>query len=594
MKQVRAKNGLLGATAMLRIGATVAGCAAILFWSPINAADTVSVPAGPLPDGTPLAAASARAMPSAWKPGPLHDPYGAPSDGGAAVVATKMAMNDAAEPPQVVPLPPQQTPITPPRNSSVENARPGPVEPPLLKDAEARASAPPAQDAARDAMLDATNAPNLDRAEEPPAGAIESLRDAIVDALKHNPDIQIALARQDDAKYGVDEARAGYLPHIDMSVAIGREINDPYNAAGSRSNRTTLQRTEGTVTVTQNVWDFGVTINDIKRARASYRSAQWSTRERIEAIAFDITTAYVNVLERQKLVDLVKSEIAAHQKILKMVTIQNDLGLTTPADVSRAQARLENVKAELLDRQSALQQSRESYRRLTNHLPAIAVDLPSPAAAIPATSGAAVAMVDDHSPRMAQAVEDRRSLDRQRASQTGTFFPRIGIEMQGNYKDNVQGYTRNNSDARAMVTMRYSFFNGGADIAIRNRISARLREADYELDRRRREVEQDLRIDFDSLEAARGKIVTIESEIQSAQRVDELYRQQFREGRRTVFDLLDSQQILFNARANQISNLSAKMLSEFRVLQKLGGLFDLVSNGEPLPPLVVPAPGTPK
>jgi len=26
------------------------------------------------------------------------------------------------------------------------------------------------------------------------------------------------------------------------------------------------------------------------------------------------------------------------------------------------------------------------------------------------------------------------------------------------------------------------------------------------------------------------------------------------------------------------------------VLQKLGGLFDLVSAGEPLPPLVVPAP----
>src|SRR4051812_18385994 len=37
---------------------------------------------------------------------------------------------------------------------------------------------------------------------EPPPGATESLRDAIVEALKGNPEIQIALARQDDAKYG--------------------------------------------------------------------------------------------------------------------------------------------------------------------------------------------------------------------------------------------------------------------------------------------------------------------------------------------------------------------------------------------------------
>lgn len=577
-----------------------------LFSSQLRASNSMIAPAGPSPDGSPLAvhyALPGFSSASDWKSKTLHDPYvDKPASNSAeapqifaytAIIAEEPA-KEVAQAEQVTPRLPEQAPIVPPRNSSVEGARPGPVVPPLLKDAEAAATAKPDEDAVRAAMMAATDAPDLDGSKEPPPGATESLRAAIIDALKHNPDIQIALARQDDAKFGVNEAWAGYLPHLDMSVSIGKELNDPYNSPGSLSNRTTLTRKEASVTLSQNVWDFGVTMNDIKRARASYRSAQWGTREKIEAITFEITTAYVNVLQNQKLVDLVKQEIAAHEKILKMVTIQNDLGLTTPADVSRAKARLENVKAEMLDRQSALQQARESYRRLTDHLPAITVDLPSPAGSIPATSAAAVAMIDDHSPRMAQAVEDRRSLERQRASQTGTFFPQIGLELQGNYKDDVQGRTRTNSDARAMVTMRYSFFNGGADIAIRNRISARLREADYELDRRRREVEQDLRIDFDSLEAARGKIITIESEIQSAQKVDELYRQQFREGRRSVFDLLDSQQILFNAKVNQITNLSAKMLSEFRVLQKLGGLFDLVSNGEPLPPLVVPAPGSPR
>lgn len=494
-----------------------------------HAADGV---AGPALDGTPIALladqqATPAAVTPALAPAALHDPYAQPPG------------SDLS-----APLPPSAEPAQP--------------------DAPTPAAAPV----------------------EPPPGATESLRDAIVEALKSNPDIQIALARQDDAKYGVDEARAGYLPHLDMAVALGSEYNDP-----ATTGTTTLRRGEGVVTLSQNVWDFGTTINDIKRARASYRSAQWSTREQIEAIAFDITTAYMDVLERQKLVDLSVQEIAAHEKILKMVTIQNDLGLTTVADVNRAKARLDNVQAELLDRKSALQQSRESYRRLTNHLPALAIDLPSPASALPTSADAAVSMIDDHSPRMAQAVEDRRSLDRQRASQTGTFFPRVGFQAQGNWKDDVQGNTGLNRDARAMVTVTYSFFNGGADIAIRNRIAARLREADYELDRRRREVEQDIRIDFNALEAARAKIATIESEIQASERVVDLYIQQFREGRRTVFDLLDSQQILFNARASQVTNGTAKMVSEFRVLQKLGGLFDLVSSGEPLPPLVVPAPG---
>lgn len=566
---------------------TVAQCAmmalapAPLLFSPaVMATEGYALPAGPLPDGTPVAVVIAANMPApALAPDPVRFPVSIappPAPVETALAATSLpempavqqrAASGESAAPRLVMLDdpfaeglmdPQGRPASPPPLPPLESEAPEPEVPP-----------PPSPDAV------------------PPPGAQESLRNAIVAALKGNPDIQIALARQDDAKYGVDEARAGYLPHLDMAVALGSEYNDP-----SLGNNTTLRRGEGVVTLSQNLWDFGTTINDIKRARASYRSAQWSTRERIEAIAFDITTAYMDVLERQKLVDLAVSQVAAHEKILKMVTIQNELGLTTVADVSRAKARLDNVRADVLDRRSALEQSRESYRRLTDHLPGIATDLPSPASALPMTADAAVAMIDDHSPRMAQAVEDRRSLDRQRASQTGTFFPRVGFQAQGNWKDDVQGATGTNRDARAMVTVTYSFFNGGADIAIRNRINARLREADYELDRRRREVEQDIRIDFNGLEAARQKIGTIESEIQSSERVVELYSQQFREGRRTVFDLLDSQQILFAARASQITNMTAKMMSEFRVLQKLGGLFDLVSSGEPLPPLVMPAPGS--
>jgi TolC family type I secretion outer membrane protein len=412
----------------------------------------------------------------------------------------------------------------------------------------------------------------------------EGLRDAIVDALRSNPEIQIALARQDDAKYGVDEAAAGYLPHVDVAVAIGNEFSDP-----QLGSSTMLRRGEGLLSVRQNVWDFGTTINDIKRARATYRSAQWGTREKIEGISYDITTAYLSILERQKLLALAEASLAAHQKILKMVTTQNELGLTTPADVSRAKARSENVQAQIQDRKSALEQSREAFRRLTDHLPGIAVDVPSAQASLPPSADAAVAMIADHSPRMAQAVQDRRSIERQRASQTGTFLPKLGVLAQANWRDDVQGRTGKNSDARVMLTVTYGFLNGGADLAIRNRLSARLREADYELERRRREVEQDLRIDFNALEAARTKTATIESEIASSEKVAQLYTQQFREGRRTVFDLLDSQQALFDARANLVTNGTAKQLAEFRVLQKLGGLFDLLSEGQKLPKLVVPA-----
>ncbi|MBU6265911.1 MAG: TolC family outer membrane protein [Sphingomonadales bacterium] len=417
----------------------------------------------------------------------------------------------------------------------------------------------------------------------PPEGAVESLRDAIVAALKDNPEIQIALAQQDDAHYAVAEARAALLPHLDLSFGYGEEF-----ARSGTQAPTWRQRLEATATVNQNLWDFGVTANDIRRARASYRSAQWATRERIEGITYDIATAYLGVLQQQKLVDLTAGEIEVTGKIRRMVTVQKDLGLTTAADISRAKTRIESLQSQLLDRRSALQQARNAYRRLTDHLPGIVVALPGADKALPASADDAVAMIDEHNPGMAQGVEDRRSLARQYDSQKGNFFPRLGIVLQGNHKYDVQGRTGMANDARAMVTVNYALFNGGSDMALRRRIGARIRQADYELDRRRRKVAQDIRSDFDALQAARQKIATITAEIDAAQRVADLYRQQFREGKRTVFDLLDSEQNLFAARSNEITNRIALNGAEYRVLQNLGGLFDLVSQGEPLPPIATP------
>ncbi len=413
---------------------------------------------------------------------------------------------------------------------------------------------------------------------EPPAGTVESLRSAIVGALKDNPEIQITLAQQDDAQYAVDEARSAYLPHLDISAGRGREF-----ARAGHSARTIEWRLESTVTLTQNLWDFGITINDIRRARAAWRSAEWATRERIEAISYDITNAYLGVLQQQKLLVLTEEELSATQKILKVVTVQKDLGLTTSADISRVKTRIEAVQSDLLDRKSALEQARHSYRRLTNHLPAAAVDLPDDAAMLPATVEDAVDLIDQHNPSMAQAMEDRRSLARQYDSQTGTFLPRVSLLVQGNHKFDVQGATGLADDARAMVQVTYNLFNGGADLALRRRIAARMREADYELDRRRRQVETDIRTDFDALEAARQKIATIGAQIDAAERVASLYKDQFKEGKRTVFDLLDSQQNLYSAHAAAITNRIALQAAEYRVLQNLGGLFDLISQGEPLP-----------
>jgi TolC family type I secretion outer membrane protein len=405
---------------------------------------------------------------------------------------------------------------------------------------------------------------------------IESLKLTIIHALNDNPDIQIAKARQDDARYGIDEARGAWLPRVDVSVAAGGELNRP-----DEGDETREIRREASVTLRQNIWDFGLTLNDIRRARELYKSAEFATQEKIETIAFDISTAYIGVLERERIVDLTRENVAAHERILRMVSTQKELGLSTGADVSRVEQRLQNIKAALLDRESERDQARERYRRLVNRLPGRVVEPPAPDAALPPSPDDAVSLIDTRSPRLLQVLSDRRSVERQRASHRGNFFPKLEAEVQGNYKNDVSGDTNENMDARGMVVLRYNLFNGGTDLAIKRRIEARLRELAFDVDRTRREVEQDIRSDLSALKAAREKVATINSEVEAAQKVVDLYVEQFKTGKRTAFDLLDSQQALFAARTQQVGNQYAQVVSGYRVLQKLGMLFEHISEGDP-------------
>lgn len=406
----------------------------------------------------------------------------------------------------------------------------------------------------------------------------EALAESVQAALTSNPEVQIAKAREDDARYGVSEARAAYLPRVDLSASTGPEYSVPDGQDGVYA-----RRGEASITTKQLLWDFGLTLNDIRRARKIYEAASENTRERVEDISFQIATAYVGVLQRQRLVELTTDNVKAHEKIVRIVSTQKELGLSTGADVSRVDAQLARIQSTLLDRQSELEQAKENFRRLTGRLPGDLMEPPLPDAVLPMDADAAAALISERNPRLKQVLANRASIERQLSSNNANFMPRIEAEVQGNYKNDIAGNTNRNMDARALVQMRYNLFNGGADRAVSNRLKARIREQDFEVERVKREVEQDVRSDFSALRAARDKVSRINNEVDSAAKVVDLYLEQFKTSKRNAFDLLESQQALFGARTTLVGNQYQSLLSGYRVLQKLGLLFTTIVEAPPSP-----------
>lgn len=406
----------------------------------------------------------------------------------------------------------------------------------------------------------------------------ETLSEAILAAISDNPDILSALARRDDAKYAMRQSRAALLPSVDLTVSSGLEGTRADEDAFEEANRAEAQ-----IALRQLVWDFGAVGNDVKRARLIYEGVDWALRREVERVAFDVAAAYIGVLERQQLVALAQENLAAHERILETVRNQRQFGLVAGADVSRVEAKINAARGALLDRRSDLAVAKEGFRRQLNRLPGQLAPAPLAEPLIPLDVEATLELAETGNPELRQAAALLDSIRRQVAGQRAGRLPRFEVEAQGNWKDNVGGPVGRTDDARAMLTMRYKIFDGGAQDAAIARTGARLRQAQFDFDRTRRDIVQLVRNDYAALAAARDKVGAIDEEVQAGERLVELYIAQFRAGGRSVFDVLDSQETLINAKAKRITNVAAREVAAYRVLQNIGALF-LTATGERFEP----------
>ncbi|MEO0410685.1 MAG: TolC family outer membrane protein [Pseudomonadota bacterium] len=406
-------------------------------------------------------------------------------------------------------------------------------------------------------------------------GGLETLRDAVEHAIATNPDVKIAEAQQEDAFYAVREARSGFLPKVDINAGGGPEVSRQ-----SGNEEITRIRRELNATLRQTVFDFGLTQFDYRRAKQNYESAKLEKLQSVEDLTYEVTTAYLGVLQQQKVVALAHQNLEAHEYILNLVTAQKEAGQGTAADVNRVASSLSNAESFMLEEESKLQQARDQYRRLLDAPPGLLVDPLLDLSLLPQSPQDAADRSVEESPRLLQVKADTKSIRNQLRSHRGNFLPKVEVEVQGNLRTDVAGETGETRDARAMMFLRYNAFNGGADSAVSARLRARIKEIGFEFEKQRREVEQNIRNDFTAIDASRAKVDTIRDQVDAAKEVVRLYEEQFRAGDRTAFDLLDAQQALINAKLEQVLNSYQENRAAFRVLQQLGSLYYALTSDE--------------
>jgi len=403
-----------------------------------------------------------------------------------------------------------------------------------------------------------------------------SLSQAIEDAIINNPEFRQEVKAYQAIEAEVASAKGGYYPVIDLSAGIGyEEVNTPI------TNSSGLMRRETAVRLTQNLFEGFSTESEIKRL--SYRMDAQGYRAQTAAndIALKMAQAYISLLRDKELMELADSNLNTHIKLLDQIEKRTAAGMGNQVEVDQAKARLALAQANFATAKNNYFDARSAFHRVLGRAPAETLIKPKFHYPLPKTLEEATntALIDH--PTMQSANADIIESKMQFKTANRPNYPRIDLEVQKTFDENTGGYKGKNENFQAMIRLRYNLYNGGKDSARLTQTARQYQQATEIRNNTRRQAIENLRYAWNAHKYITEQLEFNNQHIKLTFQTLSGYRKQFSLGRRSLLDLLNTENEYVNALRTLITNESDQLIAKYRILAATGHLMNALDIDYP-------------
>lgn len=415
----------------------------------------------------------------------------------------------------------------------------------------------------------------------PGTGPRMTLAEVVSRAATMHPEVTLALARVDEARAGVDRARSGLGPQVDVRISAGQEALGSLTPSALQIDTRSgdaAARLDGSLRLRQLLFDFNATRDEVLSTVAASDAARLRTVDVTEDIALRTAQAYLRILQQRQLLALIERSIEEHQRLLEIVELNEADGNSTMADVNRVAARLSEVRSARTDLAADLDGAEDAFERLARVEPGRLVP-PEPVVALLAPSADdAVQRALSGNPSLLSLSYNLRSLQHELDVVNGDGGARLDLELEANTKNYFSDNARTEGDVRGMVVFSYNLFDSGNAQGEQREVEARIRQARARYTDSRDQVEADIRQAYRAISSARRKLDDLRSGLRSSREVQSLYTEQFQAGERTIFELLDAQNALYSAERELIVSQFSELEAAYSILRATGRLTSTLLN----------------
>lgn len=397
----------------------------------------------------------------------------------------------------------------------------------------------------------------------------QSLEQAIAQTLSSNPEIRSAYNEFMSRNELIDASTGDYLPSVDLEAGIGYEDYD--NKLGTKGE---FDPRNAKISIRQLLWDGSITYNDIQRNKAETEAQRYQLLSDAQDMALTATESYLDVLRAQEILALSEANFAVHQRMYSDIKKRADSGIGSTADLAQVAGRLARSNTNLLSAKSNLNDKNTAFIRTIGAYPE-ALEKPEVDINYVAISlDDAMEKARKNNPVIYVASNDIEAAQQQYEQAKGTFYPSFSIEASQEWGEELDGSRGDTDEFKAMLKMRYNLYNGGSDAAKSRRAAYQINKSKDVRDRAHRMLDEGTRLAWSAMELASDQTKFLQEHVDASARTVIAYEKQFRIGKRTLLDVLNTENELFESRKAYLNAHYSGILAKYRVLNATGLLLD--------------------
>jgi multidrug efflux system outer membrane protein len=392
--------------------------------------------------------------------------------------------------------------------------------------------------------------------------------------VAHNPTLEAALKRVEQARAGVDEGRATLVPQIGLGFNVTQNRTSS-NSPGFRPGQT-LEFWRAPITFQYELDLWGRVRGGVRAARATL-SSQEALAENVRLILqAELAAQYwqLRALDSEK--QILDEAVALRRKTLQLVETRFKAGDVAELDLAQAQRELTEAQSESIGIEQRRAERENAVAALCGQVPSMLKLKSRPlSGGLPKMQRAMPSSLLERRPDVAAAERAMAAANERVGMARTAFFPQVGIGLGGGLESAVaERLFEGDSFLSSIGTgVELPVMDGGLR-------RARWRRAQAEREELAALYKETVITAFREVEDALAAIRVLEKQaavqaetVQAARRTVELAEKRYEAGFVSFFEVVDGQRALLRVEQTAAQIQGARFEAMVRLVRALGGGF---------------------